>query len=214
MTSRGRSAKAAGSSKASMPPTRPSASRRLFDGAVMFFVALAAVSSAAVLWLKGTAVFVEDMRHALGLLVTVMPSIAVGLLLGGLAMQLTDPKRVAPVLGAQSGWFGLVLATGLGAITPGGPFAAFPIVYAFFLAGADIGAVVAYLTAWSVIGLHRVVVWELPLLGFDFALARAVSSLPLPVLAGALARLIARGPLQVTVPSQPPPGAPAKGKAA
>src|SRR5690606_10269135 len=87
---------------------------------------------------------------------------------------------------------GLVLATVLGAATPSGPFAAFPIVYALALAGADIGAVVAYLTAWSVLGLQRILVWELPLLGHDFVAVRVLASLPLPLVSGAVARLLMR----------------------
>ena len=87
---------------------------------------------------------------------------------------------------------GLALATALGAATPGGPFAAFPIVYALALAGADVGAVVAYLTAWSVLGLHRLIIWELPLMGLDFVTARTLASLPLPLVSGLIARLLMR----------------------
>jgi uncharacterized membrane protein YraQ (UPF0718 family) len=124
-------------------------------------------------------------------------------MLGGLARELADPKTIAPVLGAQSGWLGLILATALGAITPGGPFAAFPIVYALFLAGADVGAVIAFLTAWSIIGIQRIVTWELPLLGHEFVIIRVVTSLPLPVLVGALARILARGRLAIVRPEYP-----------
>jgi uncharacterized membrane protein YraQ (UPF0718 family) len=178
----------------------PSHGRPLLDATMSFFIGLAIAAALLVLALKGWGALRVALGHALTIIATVAPSIAVGLYLGGLAVQLADPKRIAPVLGAQSGWLGLLLATGLGSITPGGPFAAFPIVYALFLAGADIGAVVAYVTAWSVVGLHRVVVWELPLLGFDFTTARVVAGLPLPILAGALARLIARGRLAVMAP--------------
>jgi hypothetical protein len=42
---------------------------------------------------------------------------------------------------------------------------------------------VGFLTAWSVLGLHRMIVWEIPWLGWRFALLRWVISLPLPWLA-------------------------------
>lgn len=162
----------------------------MLDGAAWFFVLLAAVSALLVAWLKGSEALTRAAVQSMTLLMTVTPMILVGLFLGGLVKELSDPQRIAPVLGARSGWRGLLLATALGAATPGGPFAAFPIVYALFLAGADIGAVVTYLTAWSVLGLHRLVIWELPLLGPDFVLARALASLPLPLLAGLVARLL------------------------
>jgi len=168
------------------------APRRVFDGASWFFVLLAAVSALLVGLLEGRQALARVAEQSATLLVTVMPMILVGLFLGGLVKELSDPKQIAPVLGARSGWRGLVLATVLGAATPGGPFAAFPIVYALALAGADIGAVITYLTAWSILGLHRIIIWELPLLGPDFALARALASLPLPFAAGCFARLLIR----------------------
>jgi len=184
----------------------PRPGRPILDGSMKFFIALAIVTGALVYALRGGATLLAAAANALWLMATIAPAIAIGLLLGGLVKELADPEKIAPVLGARSGWRGLVLATGLGALTPGGPFAAFPIVYALFLAGADVGAVIAFITSWSVIALHRVVVWELPLLGVDFTLARVLASLPLPILAGALARLISRGPLEVRPPDRPPPG--------
>lgn len=170
----------------------PASTRLKLDGAAWFFVLLAAGSALLVLWTKGADALASAGMRSVTLLMTVAPMIVVGLFLGGLVKELSDPERIAPVLGTRSGWKGLVLATALGAATPGGPFAAFPIVYALWLAGADIGAVVAYLTAWSVLGLHRLVIWELPLLGLDFVLARALASVPLPIAAGYVARLVFR----------------------
>lgn len=176
------------------------AARPLVDGSLIFFIALAAVAMVLVVWIKGPGPLTVALGHASGLMVSIAPLIALGLLLGGLARELADPKQIAPILGAQSGWAGLVLATALGAVTPGGPFAAFPIVYALFLAGADVGAVIAFLTAWSIIGIQRIVTWELPLLGHEFVFVRVITSLPLPIIAGALARLLARGPLAIDRP--------------
>ena len=174
--------------------------RPFIDASMMFFIGLALLSVALVYWIKGTAALSHALSQSLVLLGNVIPLIALGMMLGGLARELADPKKIAPILGAQSGWAGLFLATALGAITPGGPFAAFPIVYALFIAGADVGAVIAYVTAWSVIGIHRVIIWEWPLLGHEFVIVRVLTALPLPILAGALARLLARGPLAIERP--------------
>ena len=53
-------------------------------------------------------------------------------------------------------------------------------------------SVVAYLSAWSLLALHRLVAWEVPILGARFALLRYAICLGLPVLAGLLARGFAR----------------------
>lgn len=186
------------SPQASESEARPA--RRLIDGNVLFFMGLAGVSLAAVFVLKGPERAVSVVGNGLLLCLSIAPMIAVGLYLGGLARELADPEKVAPQLGHRSGWHGLVLASLLGAVTPGGPFAAFPIVYALFLAGADIGAVIAYLTGWSLLALHRVIIWEIPLLGFEFSAVRVAASLPLPILAGWLARRLAIGQLAVAPP--------------
>ena len=170
---------------------------------MIFFIALALLSMVLVYAFKGGAALSGALLHAWWLFVGVVPLIALGMMLGGFARELADPSKIAPILGAQSGWLGLILATALGAVTPGGPFAAFPIVYALFLAGADVGAVIAFLTAWSVIGVHRIVVWEMPLLGPEFVIVRVLTSLPLPVLAGAVARVLARGRLHIPRPEHP-----------
>jgi uncharacterized membrane protein YraQ (UPF0718 family) len=81
-----------------------------------------------------------------------------------------------------------------GAITPGGPFTSFPIVHALWVAGADAGALIAYLTAWALIGLNRLIVWELPLMGAEFTVIRTLACLPLPILAGLIARALVRLP--------------------
>lgn len=47
-------------------------------------------------------------------------------------------------------------------------------------------------TGWSLLGLHRILAWELPLLGPRFVGIRLAVSLVLPPLAGYLAGTIAR----------------------
>jgi hypothetical protein len=51
---------------------------------------------------------------------------------------------------------------------------------------------VALMTAWSVLALHRVLSFELPLMGARFVMLRWIVSLPLPLIAGALAALLLR----------------------
>ena len=86
-------------------------------------------------------------------------------------------------------------------LTPGGPFTSFPIVHALWVAGADAGALVAYVAAWSLIGLYRQIIWEIPFMGGDVSLLRFFVSLPMPLLAGFVARWL----VQVT-PLRPDEG--------
>lgn len=156
------------------------------------FAVIAGVSGALCFWVGGLASVGDALGRAGGLLIMILPQLAAGLLIGGLVQQLVDREKVSRLLGARSGATGLLLATAAGVVTPGGPFTSFPLVYALWIAGADAGALVAYVAAWALIGLNRLVIWELPFMGADFTALRFLVSLPLPVIAGLTARWLVR----------------------
>ena len=49
---------------------------------------------------------------------------------------------------------------------------------------------IAYAGGWALLGVQRILIWELHLLGPDFAITRYLISIPLPILAALLARRI------------------------
>ena len=62
-------------------------------------------------------------------------------------------------------YLGLVtLASVIGGFIPSGPSVSFPVVVVLLQAGAGFPQVVAFLTAWSIVALHRVLIYEIPLL--------------------------------------------------
>ena len=67
------------------------------------------------------------------------------------------------------------------------PLTSFPVVIAHYAAGANKGALVAYLSSWAIIGMQRIIVWELPLLGPDVTAVRVGACILLPVIAGTIA---------------------------
>lgn len=160
--------------------------------AFTFLGTLAFVSGIACYHLKGPDVFLSSLLHDLNVLLKIVPRMAAALLLASLVQILLPRSWVSRWLGAGSGLRGLTVATLAGALTIGGPMTSFPLVAALAASGADFGATVAYLTGWALLGLNRVFVWELPLLGTDFVLLRLAASLFLPFLAGWIARRLAK----------------------
>ena len=55
-------------------------------------------------------------------------------------------------------------------------------------AGADRGAMIAYVSSWAILGLQRILVWDVPFMGAEFSLLRFLVCLPLPIIAGLIAR--------------------------
>jgi hypothetical protein len=110
------------------------------------------------------------------------------LLATGFLAELLPETWFAQVLGGSSGIPGILLAGLLGGLLPGGPIVSFPIALVLLDAGVGIPQMVALLTGWSVLALHRVLAFELPMMGWGFVWRRWVASLALAPAAGLLAQ--------------------------
>jgi uncharacterized membrane protein YraQ (UPF0718 family) len=148
---------------------------------------------------KGASGIREGVAKSADLFLRSAPQMALGFLIGGTLGILLPEKQTVAWLGADSGAKGLWVGTLAGALTPGGPFAHFPILASLSQKGAGIGPLAAYIAAWSLLGIHRVVLWEAPFLGWRFALARWGACLLFPPLLGWLANT-----LFVALGSRPP----------
>ncbi len=171
-----------------------------FGGAFLGFAAIAALSAAACYFVLGPQAFAEAVQRDVALMLAVMPRILAAVAVAGFVRVLLPRERIAALLGTDSGIKGLVIATLAGMVTPGGPMAAFAFLGALRGAGIDKGALVAYLTGWSLLAIQRILIWDLPLMGADFSLLRFAVSLPLPVLAGWVARRIPMAPFPAAAP--------------
>lgn len=168
---------------------RPSMIRHKTD---LVFVGLTVCAGILCYAVGGNAAMMDALRQGASLLLVVLPLLAGGLLIGGLIQQLVLKDKIAAWLGDETGLRGLLIATAAGALTPGGPLMVFPVVFALWTAGAEAGVLVTYIVAWSLLGFVKLLAWELPLMGADFALIRVVVCLPLPILAGILARRLSK----------------------
>ena len=164
----------------------------MIDGQFFFLVALLAALAGLAFWRGGAPMVREGLTGGAGLLVRFSLVIAISFLAAGFAEVLVPREWVEGALGADSGLRGILLASAAGAVTPAGPFVSMPIAAVLLRSGAGLGPVVAFLTGWSVLALHRLVAWEMPIVGTRFALLRWGVSLVLPVIAGLLARALSR----------------------
>ena len=128
----------------------------------------------------------QGARIGLGLLLEVAPQLLLGFLLAGMVTVILPSEALGRFVGEESGLSGVAIGTVAGMATPGGPFLQFPLVASLVTGGAGAGPVAAYLTAWSLISWQRILVWELPILGAPFTIARFVVSVLLPIGVGLL----------------------------
>jgi hypothetical protein len=161
-----------------------------FDRTFWIFVLLALAAGVACWIVEGRGSVVDSLGSDLELLVEILPRIMAALVIAALVQVLIRRETVARVLGEEAGAKGVVLAAAAGAVTPGGPMTSFPLVNALQAAGSGRSALVSYVTSWSVLGLQRILAWEIPLLGPEFAAVRFFASLPLPLVAAAISKLL------------------------
>ena len=178
-----------------VPPPQPIIKRRKrkpFDWPTAAILVMMSAAAAVVYFRDGSEKFFEILYHDLRLFADVLLKVAAGCLLGAFLARLMPRELVAKWIGAESGFVGLLVATVLGAILPGGPVTIYPVASALLVMGADVGATVAFLTSWTLMGYTRALVWEIPFFGPEFVGWRILLSTPTPLIAGLLARLIIR----------------------
>ena len=112
------------------------------------------------------------------------------MLTAGFAGQLIPSGVVAEHIGPDSGFTGVLIAMLVGGFIPAGPIISFPLVVVLSEAGAGMVQLITLLTAWSVFAIHRVIIYEIPLMGLRFSTIRLISSLPLPLIAAGLTALL------------------------
>jgi uncharacterized membrane protein YraQ (UPF0718 family) len=129
----------------------------------------------------------EGLRLSGNYIVLMMPRMVLALALAGFAAELVPGELVSHWLGAASGLRGILIASVAGLAVPAGGIVAFPLALALLKVGVGIPQLVAFLTAWEVFAIHRVLAFEIPFLGMQFVALRIASSFMLPPLAGVLA---------------------------
>jgi hypothetical protein len=136
--------------------------------------------------------FAETLRFGGHDFLALLPRIGIGVVGSGFVAEALPNAWIAPWLGPESGLLGVTIATLGGALTPGGPVVGFSIGAAALKSGAGAPQVIAYSTAWALYAIHRLVIWEVPMMPARVVWLRALVSLPLPFLAAALAILLGR----------------------
>jgi uncharacterized membrane protein YraQ (UPF0718 family) len=166
--------------------------RRPFDWSTAVIATLGVAAAVTVYVRQGHARFLEILLSDLDLFVWMLPKVLAACLIAAFVAVLMPREVVVRWVGAESGFSGLIIATLAGIVVPGGPITVFPIAAAFVAIGADIGATIAFVTSWTLLGYGRALVWELPFFGPEFVIWRSLAALPLPIIAGLLARMLAR----------------------
>ena len=136
-----------------------------------------------------------DQSHMRGLKIAgnmfrgLLPLIILAFLVAGLIRVAIPTEVIRSWLGEEAGWRGILLGTIAGALIPGGPYMAFPIIAAVFQAGAGIGTAVALITGWAILGVGQLP-FESAMIGPRFIGVRLCTGFLIPPIAGLIAQCI------------------------
>ena len=135
---------------------------------------------------KGREVAQSSLKTFAGVLLLIIAGVALGSVI-----QAVVPKEViARTLGKESGLLGVLLATVLGAVMPGGPYILLPVLASLYTAGADLSLIITCIIAWSSIGLGSLAPLELAFFNPRIVAVRIIVGVPLPIIAGYLTKIV------------------------
>jgi uncharacterized membrane protein YraQ (UPF0718 family) len=150
----------------------------------------AAVLVLAAVYLKSPEAAEKGLTATGSLILEITPRMIAAFTLAGLFQAVVPQEVIVRWMGHESGARGILIGMTLGGLTPGGPMTHFPVIASLFKMGVGVGPLVAYLTAWSLFGLQRVIMWEIPFLGPRVVAIRIAVSFFFPLIAGWLCSLL------------------------
>ncbi|MBS3809192.1 MAG: permease [Desulfobacterales bacterium] len=157
---------------------------------IIAFIILIILAAAASVYAykKGDGSHIRGFRTAKNTFTNIAPLLLVAFILAGFMQVVIPPELIKTWLGEEAGLKGILIGSIGGALIPGGPYIAFPIIAAVFKAGAGLGTAVACVTGWALWGVITTM-FELAIIGHRFTFLRLGLVLIFPPAAGIMANM-------------------------
>jgi uncharacterized membrane protein YraQ (UPF0718 family) len=141
---------------------------------------------------RGEGQHIQGLNSGLKMIVEIIPLLLFAFIVAGMIQVLLPQELLAKWIGEESGLKGILIGTLAGGVTPGGPYVSLPVVAGLLKAGAGVGTLVAFLTAWSLWAVARLPM-EIGILGWKFTFVRLACTFFFPPIAGYIAQLAFSG---------------------
>jgi len=141
---------------------------------------------------RGGGQHIQGLNSGLKMIVEIIPLLLFAFIVAGMIQVLLPQELLSKWIGEDSGLKGILIGTLAGGVTPGGPYVSLPIVAGLLKAGAGVGTLVAFLTAWSLWAVARLPM-EIGILGWKFTFVRLACTFFFPPIAGYIAQLAFSG---------------------
>jgi len=138
---------------------------------------------------RGENLAIEGLKLAGSTIWNNLALLLAGFVTAGLVQVLVPRELIVSWLGNQSGIKGILIGALVGGIIPGSPYAVFPVAGGFYQAGAGLGSMISFITAWALWSVSRLPV-EMALIDPKVALIRYGITFLVPPAAGLLAQAL------------------------
>ena len=135
---------------------------------------------------KGGGEHILGLKSAGNMVIQIIPLLVFAFIVAGMIQVLLPQELISKWIGGESGFRGLLIGTVAGGVAPGGPYISMPIAVGLLRAGASVGTMVAFLTAWSLWAIGRLPL-EIGIMGWKFTLIRLACTFFFPPIAGLIA---------------------------
>lgn len=150
-------------------------------------MAILAIALLAIGYSKGQGQHLQGLNSGLRMIVQIIPLLLFAFIVAGMIQVLLPQELLSKWIGEESGLKGIFIGTLAGGLTPGGPYVSLPVVAGLLKAGAGVGTLVAFLTAWSLWAVARLPM-EIGILGWKFTVIRLACTFFFPPIAGIIAQ--------------------------
>lgn len=141
---------------------------------------------------KGQGQHIIGLQSAWRMLLEILPLLVFAMVLAGMIQALLPQELMSRWVGEESGFRGILIGTVAGGFMPGGPYVSLPLAAGLLRAGASVGTMVAFLTAWSLWAVSRLPM-EVGIIGWKFTLVRLACTFFFPPIAGFLGQFFFAG---------------------
>jgi len=135
---------------------------------------------------KGAGEHLLGLKSAMEMTIQILPIVILAFIVAGMIQILIPQELLSKWIGRESGMRGILIGTLAGGLAPGNPYVNLPIAAGLLRSGASIGAMVAFLTGWSLWSVARLPL-EVSIMGWKFTLVRIASTFFFPPIAGLIA---------------------------
>jgi uncharacterized membrane protein YraQ (UPF0718 family) len=135
---------------------------------------------------RGKGGFEQGVLRGIEQVIKLLPRMLCALIGASFLVKLIPTEVIGTFLGKEAGLVAILIGALTGLIIPAGPVVSFSLAAVLANEGASLPALVSFITSWSIHAMHRIFIYEVPLLGFSFLRLRLASVVTLPLAAGGL----------------------------